>query len=121
MTKVLIGGVERTTAAPLAFRQWRKAWPAFGRVVQQSDDGLDNVEAMVEMVAAALEKAPKPEDRLSLDEIFDQLTVLELNQLQEAVLSILEENGFNMGEARAVAAQATAVSTETSTESSVAS
>ena len=66
-------------------------------------------------LAAALARAEKPEDRLSLDDIFDQLTVPEMNNLQDAVLGILEENGFDMGEARAVVAQTAAGSTETLT------
>ena len=115
MAQITIGGVVRTTA-PMSFRQWRKAWPAFQDALKPHEDDLDSVTSVVVFISCALEKAEIPADRLTFDQILDALTVPEISGLQDAIVPILTENGFNSaGEPQAVEEKTATASTATGT------
>ena len=97
----MIGGVERSTA-PMSLKQWRRAWPVFEKVKDSPVSDLEAMDAMVTFISVALEKAERPEDRLTPDQIEENLFVAEFKGLNPAVLAILSENGFGSGEDKAV-------------------
>jgi hypothetical protein len=115
MAKILIGGVERSTA-PMNFKTWKRAWVVFARVrnapkpeageVADPEAEMQAVSDLIQFVSCALSRSENEADRLSAEQIEEDILASEIVGLQLALPAIMEENSFKSGEAPAAAESA---------------
>jgi hypothetical protein len=123
MAKVKIGGKEYTTEA-LRFKQLKRAFPLIQKsqkdikAAQEEGREMDPIEGMetaIQIVAIALERTNSD---MTAEKIEDEITLEECRQLQDTIVEIVTESGFEVskpGEG-AVAEGGASPSTETSTD-----
>ena len=101
MVQIVIGGTARTTA-PMNIKTLKHIFPSLAKA-QAAGSGTEGIDALCAVISAALVRSPNENDRLTPEQVEEELLASEMQGIRDIMPQVLAENGFQpRGEAQAV-------------------